>query len=275
MLTFNGKHITELSGAYKSIRTTRLVLPDTDDRIMSMPGMDGVYDYGRNLKENEITVEILIQAGSPQELIACSRQIAAWLDTETVRPLIFDQEPDKQYMARRRGGIVLDKITAKAAICRVNFFIPRPYAEDIGSTVTGLTGENTGTEKTPCIITCTIKVAGTERHYFMGPTFGIKTGDDIVPADGLKVELLETGEFLRIAKKAGLPNLALTHGDVVEFNTASRLITVNGASAMAYRTLDSKFFHLPKKSEFTLDATIEGPPETKLTAETTFRQLWR
>ena len=236
MITFNGIHSSDPSLDIISVmRASRPISPGHDARVLSITGMDGVIYQGKDRKPQFITFRFVFDSDSYADKRTAAREIAAWLDTEELSPLIFDDEPDKRYMA-----IVIDEIDVEeillTGIFYVTLFVPSSYAE---STTTKTASPNEGTAETPCIITVTM------------------TSDD----DSLKITLDETGEFV-------LLNHDLYVGDEVIIDTNARTVTVNDVDVRADLSYLSDYFKLPRGT-FTLT------PDPVSTVEVEFRERWK
>lgn len=97
------------------------------DRAIEIPGRPGAYDAGRQVQPRFFKIDVAIHTSSREELMQKIREISAWLDTDTVKPLVFHAEPDKQYLARVTGEFEVEK---KVGVARgsFTFFVPDPYA---------------------------------------------------------------------------------------------------------------------------------------------------
>lgn len=95
------------------------ILPPTVDRIMSVPGKNGAYDFGADLGPRSISLEcgivetdIIITA----QLQEVARNFATHLVDIYGKPktveLRFDREPDKYYMVRYSGNLPIEELVA-------------------------------------------------------------------------------------------------------------------------------------------------------------------
>ncbi len=229
-LKFDGKHNTDV-GVDVILEKARDILPDSEDRIMRIPGSPGAYDFGKDDTEGYIPVRLMLDGDSLVNLRAKARAIAAWLNVSEVKELIFDDEPDKRYMARPTGRVSASQL-ATTLEASVVFLCPSPLAESITTeTASAFPADNDGTAPCPCIITVTM------------------TGAE----SSLKITLAETGEFVLI-------NHALALHDEVVIDTNTHEVTVNGSDMRADVSYLSDFFKLPPGA-FNLEtdeaATIE------------------
>ena len=96
---------------FKSI--DRPILPTMRKREMVIPGKNGVYDFGDNTYDSRI-ISVLIQyiGASFNDLRLRARDIASWLSKNSYRELIFDDEPDKYYLAKIYGQVSLENLLA-------------------------------------------------------------------------------------------------------------------------------------------------------------------
>lgn len=233
---FDGTHSDDF-GIVVVYERRRDVLPDTRDRLLAVPGRVGVYDLGRDLQERIITVRFLVRGDSLTDLRSKARNIADWLNVTEVKALIFDDEPDKRYMARPIN-IVSAKQMELFLDVQVSFLCPSPYAEATSTTTTGASGTNDGTIETPAVITCTMQSDSSS-----GLTLTL--GDESI--------ILETG---------------LLAGDEIIINTENRSLTVNGVDSRRFLNVSSIWFKLPV-GDFTI--TVD-PADTTVSVE--FRERW-
>ena len=216
IVTFNGRQSNDPALGIKTWHQVyRSVLPDTRDRLLTIPGRDGVYDGGRDLEQIIIPCEFVLRGDSPTELRQYARAVAGWLNVRDAKELIFLDEPNLRYMARPTGPVDMEQIVS-AGIVNVSFLVPAGYAEAIEQTInfTG-SGTYTGTLPAPCIITMTAdegnSLAVMQKQLIGPPTIGF-IGDR---------------EF--------------TGGETVVIDTEKRMVTVDGADARADVDIDSDF----------------------------------
>lgn len=165
--TFNGQH----SDNFKIIMRSddRTVLPAKRRDGYVIPGRSGnYYDKAETDYDNrQIKVQISFRGEmhSLESLREQIRRIAKWLSAGNAQ-LIFDDEPDKAYIASIDAGLSLTQL-ATWGQCELTFNC-QPFAEsvqyltavkDMTQNNDSLTVDVTGTQDTPCIIT--IKNTGT------------------------------------------------------------------------------------------------------------------
>ena len=125
-VSFDGVH-SSTYGIYLG-KSPFLLLPELNNYFETIPGREGVLDYGSNYQQREIVLSCMVLAVSEQDLKEKSRAIAAWLDpAKGLKRLIFDTEPDKFYLARVTRGVQVEQI-AKQGRFEVTFTAPDPYA---------------------------------------------------------------------------------------------------------------------------------------------------
>jgi predicted phage tail component-like protein len=105
---YNGAHsYTDYNIIAKSVN--RPILPALIKRELTIPGKHGTYDFGDNTYENKIiTVSIHYVGTSFNGLRLHARDIAAWLSQTVYKVLIFDDEPDKYYLAKIYNSVGLE-----------------------------------------------------------------------------------------------------------------------------------------------------------------------
>jgi len=216
--TFNGQASTRPEfGIISWTKIVRPALPDTRDRLLTVPGRRGVWDLGHDRAEIAISCEFVVRADSHELLRDRIRAIAAWLSVSGARELTFSDEPGIRYMARPSGLVSAEKIAGTAiSTCQVTFLVPSGYAEAVtATTITGSSGNYTGTLPAPMKITLTAAA---------GEALTITQGQYSSPAPFIR--LLDQG---------------FEGGEVVIIDTEKRLVTVNGADARPGVDIDSDF----------------------------------
>src|SRR5690554_1616665 len=131
LVTFDGRTSDDPDFGIELVTVIqRPLLTDTKDKTISVTGMDGVWDLGADRGPANILVIFYFQGGTMEQLRAYTRNLAAWLSPKTVKPLIFADEPDKQYFARRTSEIPVEQVLTLGHV-EVNFFCPDPHAHAI------------------------------------------------------------------------------------------------------------------------------------------------
>lgn len=214
--TFNGRQSSDPALGIKIFhRVYRQILPGTRDRLLAIPGRDGIYDGGRDLEQLIIPCEFVLQTTSPAELRQRARAVAAWLNVREAKELIFSDEPELRYMARPTGPVDIEQIIG-IGIVKMSFLVPAGYAEAItATTVNGSSGNYPGTLPAPTIITLTAAAGD-----------GLTVTQDQYSAPKPFIRLLDQ-EFVG--------------GETVIIDTEKRLVTVNGADARPGVDIDSDF----------------------------------
>lgn len=106
----------------------------------TVPGKYGVTDFGSDFDYREIAVSCNI---FPQKNFAALVQkldgIAAWLDPTSLHQLIFDDVPDRYFMARLNTSVDCERLICSAGKFDLKFFCPDPFGyalEDETFTIT-------------------------------------------------------------------------------------------------------------------------------------------
>lgn len=261
-LTFNNIHSSQFNAYLKS--KNRMTLPARRKREIAIPGKDGTYDFGGNTFDNKvIEVQLTLNENSLYELRRKARQIAAWLSTSVRQPLIFDDEPDKYYLAKVYDSISPEEI-ADTGIVSVKFEC-EPFAYLLVSTAEEITwGSNIswGSDVT----------WGNSSNY----TFSISSPKEIMVDNPgtykLRPVIVITGSFSSISisvngktfnyteavsnetvtinnakytvKKGSVNKLNISAGDFLELNPGENDITVSGADLNCTITIDFKPLYL-------------------------------
>lgn len=155
---FNGKHSNDFGAYMKSV--DRMLLPALRKRELVIPDKSGTYEFEGDTYENKvITVRFTLLETSLNALRLKARQMAAWLSTSAKKQLIFDDEPDKYYMAKVYGSISPEEIVDTGSISVEFECEPFAYAINETTTAQSISSNNTdiyvqsdGTIDTPTII---------------------------------------------------------------------------------------------------------------------------
>ena len=107
----------------------------------TVPGKYGVADFGADLDYREIPVSCnIFPRHTFSELVKTLDDISEWLDpTQGLRQLIFDDVPDRYFMARLNDAVDCERLIRAAGSFDLRFFCPDPFAyalEDETFTVT-------------------------------------------------------------------------------------------------------------------------------------------
>lgn len=151
-LRFNGTHSSDLGVYWKSLN--RELLPARRIRRYTIPGRDGYYDVEAGDFDNRIiSGTILLLCDDISELREKARSAAQWLAGGG--RLVFDDEPDKAYIAKVVDAVDLEQLL-RSGRCNISFDC-QPFA--LGKTVTLPIGSGVnllayaGTAPAPCLIT--------------------------------------------------------------------------------------------------------------------------
>lgn len=105
-------------------------MPDLRNNTVTMPGRDGVFDFGETISERKIEITCFIPPGkSDDDFLAKKDEIVKWLNPDLgLCPLILDKEPGRIYSARLLQGFSFDKAVRNSCTFSLTFFCPDPYA---------------------------------------------------------------------------------------------------------------------------------------------------
>jgi len=114
----------------KARLTSWQMLPDIQNNTQMISGKAGVADYGCISKERIIKVSCNVY---PQKnfkaLVNILDDVVEWLDPEKgTRQLIFDEIPDRYFMARLYSKVDCERILRSAGSFELTFICPDPYA---------------------------------------------------------------------------------------------------------------------------------------------------
>jgi predicted phage tail component-like protein len=120
--TFNG-----ITKSYIKIRTPiRPSWAAVKRNILNISGMAGGLLDETNVDPREVTIPIRIDSTSISSLQKVKEDLASWLITDDVKPLIFDDETDRVYYAVVDGSLDLDELLYYGK-GDITFICPDPY----------------------------------------------------------------------------------------------------------------------------------------------------
>ncbi|WP_242278588.1 distal tail protein Dit [Bacillus cereus group sp. BfR-BA-01313] len=128
MIKFANK---SLPSYVKVINTKYTILPSIESKTERIYGRAGSYDFGIELGERKIEVEVMIIGANQNDVIKKAREFAVWLLYKDLQPLVILDEPDKQYMARVVGDTEIAELY-RTGTATISFLCPSAYAESIG-----------------------------------------------------------------------------------------------------------------------------------------------
>ncbi len=124
--TYNDIHSKDMG--LKSRLTSWQVCGNLRNFTTTVPGKYGVTDFGSDFDYREIAVSCSI---FPQNNFAALVQkldgIALWLDPTGLHQLIFDDVPDRYFMARLNAAVDCERLIRSAGSFDLKFFCPDPF----------------------------------------------------------------------------------------------------------------------------------------------------
>lgn len=145
------------------------IAPQTRDRVLTIPGRFGGYDFGANLRERKIVLPCtFVNCTTQAQLAAAIRVLSDLLFDNNGEPadlsLVFVKEPLKSYTVRYSGSLPIERIIA-GEVGTFNLpltaYDPHAYAAEQTTSKSFTVSEdffeivNNGNVKTPCEITIT------------------------------------------------------------------------------------------------------------------------
>jgi predicted phage tail component-like protein len=125
---FNGRTSQSFGLATRQTKENRM--PDFTNNMVTVPGREGVFDFGETIGERKIEISCFIPPGkSDEEFLARKDEIVTWLNPDNgLCDLILDKEPGRVYRARLEGGFSFDKAVRNSCTFDLTFLCPDPYA---------------------------------------------------------------------------------------------------------------------------------------------------
>lgn len=155
-LSFNYVHSSSV-GLYMDT-PERTVKPALRTNMYTVPGRSGTLDYGGDTYDMiEITVKLAYRADTSSNMRSQQRAVAEFLAASG--PLVFDDEPDKMYVAKVVNAVSLEEVV-RTGTMEVTFQC-QPYAESIDYHQLAvlqqvlpikITPDIQGSQETPCVI---------------------------------------------------------------------------------------------------------------------------
>jgi predicted phage tail component-like protein len=124
------------------------ILPSLESKTEKVYGRAGSYDFGVEIGERVIEVDIMLIAETQNDVMKKAREFSKFLFYKELQPLILLDEPDKQYMARVTGDTDVSELY-RTGTATITFNCPNAYAESITEKVVNYTP----TDYTPIAIT--------------------------------------------------------------------------------------------------------------------------
>ncbi len=126
--TFNGISSQSMGLATRMASENRM--PDFTNHTVTVPGREGVFDFGETAGERKIAISCFIPPGkSDADFLSKKDEIIAWLNPDAgICPLTLDKEPGRIYMARLESGFSFDKAVRNSCTFDLAFFCPDPYS---------------------------------------------------------------------------------------------------------------------------------------------------
>ena len=139
--------ITSGSMGIKARLTSWQVCGKMRNFTTTVPGKYGVADFGADFDYREITVHCNIYPKANfTALVSALDDIAAWLDpVQGLRQLIFDDVPDRYFMARLNDAVDCERLIRSAGSFDLKFFCPDPFGYAITDETFFITEEGTHT----------------------------------------------------------------------------------------------------------------------------------
>ena len=181
----------------------------------TVPGKYGVADFGADMDYREISVSCnIFPKHSFTALVETLDGIAAWLDpTQGLHQLIFDDVPDRYFMARLNDAVDCERLIRSAGRFDLKFFCPDPFGYAIADE--SFTINAAGTH------TATRKVGNAESL----PVYRI---EGVISGSG-SITITTNGAAMRIA------NATLAAGEVLVVDTDKMTAWVENSSGITLR----------------------------------------
>lgn len=232
--TFDRKGINSSNFNIVAQSINRPMIPAMTPKILTVPGMHGVHDFGVNTYSNQnIPVHIAFVGNDIYELMSRADEIAAWLTSKKYEPLTFADEPNVYYLAKIYDKVALEKFK-RFGEADINFdCMPfKIYQESSGKDLTWDSDLTWGCEYTWGSAD-DYKVAVTANTTFDIEYFGTQELGFGDPA-GSQFDIVITGSFT---------TLSITLNDkTINYNEAiaNETVTINNIKATIKKGIENK-----------------------------------
>src|SRR5690606_35710654 len=124
--TYDGRHSSEFNLTVTSVK--RKLHAPVKPRLVSVPQKPGAYNYGKpEIGHLVFEVSVLFTAQDNKSFHDLRRDIIAWLYRDKEVELVFDEEPDKYYMAQYSEESDIDRLGTSGSTT-LYFISSDPYA---------------------------------------------------------------------------------------------------------------------------------------------------
>ena len=229
-ITFNGRHSSQIPGIVDVTAYNKNLFPDIENDLISVEGMDGVIDNGYTIKEQYIPVTFRHQGNTIPDYFKKAEDIAKWLNTKTVKPLVLDALPNRIYMARISEAVDPERIAARSTFT-VNFIVPSGLGDG---------AQITQTIKRKQVYQC-------NGNYETYPSFTITIKEAL---EYLNLIHLETGKFILI-------NRPFAANDIITIDMKTRKIMLNGVTDLRkYLDHEADYFTIEDSYSFDMNGSL-------------------
>lgn len=144
---FTYNDITSKSMGIKARLTSWQVSGSLTNYTTTVPGKYGTADFGADFGSREIKVSCnIFPKNSFASLVSAIDDIAAWLSpTGGLKELVFDDVPDRYFMARLDEQVDCERLIRCAGSFELNFFCPDPFGYAIEDETFTITEEGDST----------------------------------------------------------------------------------------------------------------------------------
>ena len=126
-------------GVYLKKGMGRPILPPVRDRLLEVPGKDGVYSFRPDYAQREFTLNCLLKATSRTDALAKIDSIASVLYTGGVaKPLMFDDQ-DGRYWLATLSGDPRATLDMQSGEFEISFLCADPFAYSVIETISNNT----------------------------------------------------------------------------------------------------------------------------------------
>lgn len=223
----------------------------------TVPGKYGVADFGADLDYREITAACSIfPRHTFSALVETLDGIAAWLDpTQGLHQLIFDDVPDRYFMARLNDAVDCERLIRAAGSFSLKFFCPDPFGYALEDEEFSITAAGTHTAK---------RETGNAESLPIYRITGTISGSG-------SITITTNGSALRIA------NASLTEGETLVVDTDKMTAWVESGAGITLRNglpyLAELNFPTLAVGENMVQVEVSGAALTKI--EIQARSRWR
>lgn len=207
------------------------ILPPVKNRLLEISTRHGAYDVGHSFGVREIEIEVVIKGESNEDLQTKVEELADWLYSPDLEPLVFSDSPHKTYFVRIDDSTDLEQIV-HTGFGTLKFIAPVPFGIGEEKIINLPSGDN---------------VLNIDGNYETFPVYEITLTEN-----KSKFTINSREDKIEV-------NATLNSGSLLVIDTNKGIVTLNGTLITTSFSIDSDFFAVKNGDILTVDsgATVQ------------------